>query len=292
MSFVCPRCDVVLHDGVDYTWCPSCSQPVDWVDPRGLPPTLPPRPPRSSSAKPSGLVEAMSALTLTALLAQIVVLALDPIGFVFVVPVLLAAVLGAGAFLITLLGSLGELAALARDHRTRVIHGLEHACLRLLERRGLGAGGGRTHDGFFEIEVANDGRASIEAVRQATFEAMTRLAAGDASLAFDPRCGTSLIVGIGLVSAVVVAAAITGLLAGVPVGILTAGTAAAGLLAWLGSRPLGLLVQRTFTVSTRFADAAVKRIVRVISASGDTATFLVYLCIEERAVDRAMRRAR
>src|SRR5262245_8070830 len=32
MTFACPRCDVVLHDGVDYTWCPVCSLPVDWID--------------------------------------------------------------------------------------------------------------------------------------------------------------------------------------------------------------------------------------------------------------------
>jgi hypothetical protein len=312
-SFACPSCDVVLHDGVDYTWCPMCLHPVDWVDldkplwccetcdaivnalradwPHCVecdrvmtrvhafesPPAVvadgPGRAPAIGSAIGSAVITA-------AVIAQLVVLALDPLGLVFIAPLLLFAVLAACAFLLTLLGSLGELSALARDQRTRVIHGLEHACLKTLERDGLCPRGGQTYDGFFEIAVRNDGRASIAAVRQATYEAMTRIAHGESSLAFDPRCGTSRLVALALTSAVILAGAIIALVAGAPPGLLAATTILTALLAWLASRPLGLLAQRAITVSTRFAAAAVHRIVRVVSASGDTATFLVFLRID------------
>ena len=309
MSYACPSCDVILYDGVDYTWCPVCSQPVDWVDlckpfwccdtcdaivneVRADWPTCAAcqramtrvhaleSPPSSSSSGPGRIAEIGSLALMLVLLAQFVVLALDPVGFIVVAPYLVLAVLGAGIYLIAVFASLAELRALIRDHHTRVIHGLEHACLKLLERRGFKHRGGQTHEGFFEIEIKNDGRASIEAVRQATYEAMTRLAHGETSLALDPRCGTSLMVGIAVVSALIIISTIAAFLAGVPAGILAAGTATASVLAWLGSRPLGLLAQRTLTVSTGFVGALVHRIVRVVSASGDTATFLVYLRIQ------------
>jgi hypothetical protein len=54
----------------------------------------------------------------------------------------------------------------------------------------------------------------------------------------------------------------------------------ASLLAWWGSRPLGIWVQRTLTVSTRFADAEVQHVKRVVHASGKTATFLVYVAVK------------
>ena len=309
MSYACPSCDVILYDGVDYSWCPACSQPVDWVDlckpfwccdtcdaivneVRADWPTCAAcqrsmtrvhaleSPPTAPSTGPGRIAEIGSLVMMLGYLAQFVVLALDPAGFIVIAPYLVLAVVAAGAYLIVVFVSLDELRALIRNHHTRAIHGLEHGCLKLLERRGFKHQGGQTHDGFFEIEIKNDGRASIEAVRQATYEAMTRLAHGETSLALDPRCGTSLMVGIAIVSALIVIATIAAFLAGVPPGILAASTAIASLLAWLGSRPLGLVAQRTLTVSTDFVGALIHRIVRVVSPSGDTATFLVYLRIQ------------
>src|SRR5215813_5401590 len=31
-SYACPRCDLILNDGVAYTFCPACDARVDWVD--------------------------------------------------------------------------------------------------------------------------------------------------------------------------------------------------------------------------------------------------------------------
>lgn len=272
----CDRCDAIVNEvRADWPTCGDCGRAMTRVHALESPPPLP------SSSSREGTLAAIGAPAMAAVgLAQIVVLALDPLGLAFVAPLLLVAVIGASGFLIAVFGSLGELRALVRDQRTRVIHGLEHACLKLLDRQGCKARGGKTHAGFFEIEVVNDGRAAVHAVRQATYEAMTRVAHGEASLVFDPRCGTSLMVGVALVSILIVVAAIVGLVAGAPPGILAASTVVIALLAWWGSRPLGLLAQRTLTVSTSFAAAAVQRIVRVVHASGETATFLVYIHVQ------------
>ena len=32
MTFACRTCQLVLHDGVDYTWCPKCNGTVDWIE--------------------------------------------------------------------------------------------------------------------------------------------------------------------------------------------------------------------------------------------------------------------
>jgi hypothetical protein len=311
MSYACPACDVILYDGIDYLWCPVCSLPVDWVDlskpfwccetcdafvneerehwpacnacacPMSRVQALESPPPPPS---PSIAVERAAAIGVSVMmvlqLVELAALALDPLGFVIVAPLLLLFVFGAVAFSVAALASVRELVALIRDQRTRSIHGLEHACLNLLERRGCKPVGGQTHDGFFEIEILNDGRASVEAVLNAASEAMTRVTGGESSLAFDPRCGTSLLVGLAVVSVLIITATIAGFVKGIPPGALAASTAIAALLAWWGSRPLGLLAQRTLTVSTKFAAAQVQRIVRVINASGSTATFLVYVHIQ------------
>src|SRR5262249_35522107 len=132
----------------------------------------------------------------------------------------------------------------------------------------------------FEIEIANNGRALVETVQDAASEAVTRILCGETSLAFDPRCGTSLLVAIALVSLVVTGAAVVGFWNGIPLGILGASTAIAAIVVWCGSRPLGLLAQRLLTVSTRFADARVQRIVHAVDPSGSTATFLVYIDVQ------------
>jgi hypothetical protein len=277
-SFMCSSCRLVLYDGPDYSWCPTCSALVDWIE---LDRPWSPPPPHSGSSSVSGMAQiGLSALTL-ACLGLLVTLALDPLGFAFVAPLLLVAVIAAGYLLVAVAASLGELWDLARDHRTRVIHGLEHACIKLLERQGRKVIAGQTHLGFFELTIVNDGRASAVAVEQATTEAIARIAAGERSLALHRRCGTSLIVGAVTVSALILTATVVGVIEGVPRGPLILGTAVAALLVWRGSRTLGLLAQRAATVSTAFAAALVHRIVRVADASGDTATFLVHLHVFE-----------
>jgi hypothetical protein len=277
-SFMCSSCRLALYDGVDYSWCPACSAMVDWIE---LDRPWSPPPPRAGASSVSGMAEiGLSALTLV-YGGLLVTLATDPLGFVLAAPLLLGAVIAAGCLLVAVVASLGVLWGLARDPRTRVIHGLEHACGKLLERQGHKVIAGQTHSGFFELVLVNDGRASTGAVEQAVTEAIARIAEGERSLALDHRCGTSLIVGAVTVSALIITATVVGLVEGVPRDALILTTAVAALLVWRGSRTLGLLAQRAATVSTAFAAALVHRILRVAGASGDTATFLVHLHVFE-----------
>ena len=59
----------------------------------------------------------------------------------------------AGIFLWSLGSSFRELRDLARDRTTRIIHGLEHATIRILLDEGSIVYGGLTHTGFFEIDL-------------------------------------------------------------------------------------------------------------------------------------------
>lgn len=313
LSFVCPVCDFVLYDGVDYQSCPRCLRSVDWVDlaeplwccatcdafvneERAAWPWCDacalamtqvyareqPAEPRADEGSEGGSPPRRShwaAPGVKALFcAQLMVLLLDPLGFVLAAPVMLLAVFAAISLLVMVLGSLGEMRALARDRRTRVLHGLEHACIRMLQRRCTPLAG-QTHTGFFEVEIANDGRASVEAVERATKLAIARVARGEAALTLHPQCGTSLMVGVVMVSLLLVVGGVAGLIAGLELRIVTAGMAFGSLLAWWGSRPLGIWVQRTLTVSTRFAAAEVQHVKRVVHASGRTATFVVHVAV-------------
>jgi hypothetical protein len=310
-SFACPGCDFVLWEEIDYTWCPKCGLDVDWIDPR-----LPvwccatcdelvnedrdawPRCTRCETVmsrvhaveepipdrnRGPGLAIAFGqTVYLLALVAQVIVLALDPIGRAFLAPLIALGVLGAGLMIVAVASGLGELGAVVRDRRTRVIHGLEHACLELLRRDGHRIHGGQTTTGMFEIEIENAGRASLHAVTEATRTAIQRIDAGDHALAYSRQCGTSLLVALLLLSVVVIGGAVIALVAGVRTDVVIAGTAAMGLVAWLASRPLGLLAQRTLTVSTRFKYAVVREVTRVISADGRRARFVVRLAVGAR----------
>lgn len=128
--------------------------------------------------------------------------------------------------------------------------------------------GGQTHSGFFTIRIVDDGRISDDTVRRAAREAAWRISGGEADLALDPRCGTSRLVAAGLVSVLIVGAAVVGVAMGIHPGVLTASTAFAAALMWFGSRPVGLLAQRALTVSTRFAAARVERVTHTVNASG------------------------
>ena len=55
-----------------------------------------------------------------------------------------------------------ELRAIATYHTTRVIHGLEHATLTVLEERGVHVRGGQTSHGMFALELDHDNALRIK----------------------------------------------------------------------------------------------------------------------------------
>jgi hypothetical protein len=321
-SFACPSCDYVLWDGVCYTSCPVCDLPVDWVDlssplwccstcdalvnePRAewpvcdacatpmtevhaleRPPVLGP----ATDRRRRGRVVAETVLWLLGV-AQMIAMTMDPVSFAFIAPLLLVGFGGACVVVLVMFVSLGELRAVVRDRHTRVIHGLEHACVKLLQRDGHRPLRGLTHPGSFEIDVAHDGRTSPKDLRRVVNEAIKRIRNGERALAHDPRCGTSLLVGALLAAVVILAATSTGLLLDVPLQPLAAIAIAAVAVARLGSRPLGLLAQR-LTVATHFASASVHRVVLSVTACGSVAQYVVYIRVRLSRRDRGRGAAR
>jgi hypothetical protein len=193
-------------------------------------------------------------------------LALDPVGRIFIAPLVLLLVVVAGLFLATIVVARTELRALVVNRRVRVIHGLEHACVAILQERGFRPIQGRTQEGSFTLVVGDDTPSA--AVRQATREAIDRFARGDTRTAYSPHCGTSLLVGITMFALIVVGCAIAAIVFGVPAGSAFMAAAVLGVAAQVAWRPLGLLAQRTLTVSTRFARATVGRVTRTQDERG------------------------
>lgn len=281
LSFECTSCRLRVWDGVDYSWCPRCSAKVSWIDPETTPvfndaaPLLRPDAPYVGMA--SGLAVGIGGAIYGVLrLIQLGALALDPVGRIYAAPLLLVLVAGAVFVVGSLAATIGELRELVRDRVTRVAHGVEHACIALLERAGHKAFEGRTQKSAFVVEIANDGRASNARVRAAAIEAIDRLLNGERELAFTPRCGTSLLVKIVLASMVVIGCATGVALFGLSLPIVL-GTIIAAIAAAVLARPLGLLAQRAWTVSTEFSSASVRLVESETTARGDRVVFLVAL---------------
>lgn len=325
-TFVCPACDVVLWDGVSYSWCPVCDLPVDWVDlsipvwccptcdtminerrddvprcpPCGTPlvrieamehppaddipkPALPASPGRVRRVVESLLEKVIAGVLLLCLIGPLLSLAVDPhwrlLALAFALPVFLIPPTLAGVFLWSLGSSLRELRDLARDRKTRVIHGLEHAAIRVLLDDGHIVYGGLTHPAFFEVHLYNEGKAEKQAsvVRKAVTTAIRRVRDGERRLAYDHRCGTSMLVSVLLVALMAVASTVVGFFYHLsPLVLLIIGAAFVGTTL-IAARPLGLLAQLLLTVSASFRSARVLRIVRTLPAGGERVCFDVYL---------------
>lgn len=311
-TFVCPQCDFVLDDEVIYVSCPVCQLPVDWVDmerPLWCCATCDaivndwrdewPRcercdalmdrvhaletAPASNATGPSVVRRIGIGLYTLTMIAQIVVMALDPLGFVFVAPFLILALVAAVAMLVSFVASLGELRALVGDRATCVVHGLEHATVNILLADGAPALGGETHAGGFVIELRNDGTVRPDAVERAAHDAIRRVHTGERALAYSPRCGTSVLVALLLLAIIVVGGSVLGFVLGASAGAIAAAVVAVALLTWPAARPLGLLAQRTLTVSTTFASATVTRVVHAVDPEGDRVRFAVLIAVDRAA---------
>ena len=261
-AFVCTTCDVVLDDGVDYTWCPKCGGAVQAIaaeDPVQQP-SLP-----SISGVARGLLVAFVVL-------QAIFALIAPDAFPYLSLWLFVAQLGGLAVVALAVVLSPDLRALARDRRTRILHGLEHATINLMLERGFPVYYGCTYDGEFVIHIKHDGRSwdRLLEIRDLAREAIVRIVRGDRALAYSPNCGTSWLVGYCLLAVAIVAAGLVGRMLGVPAGIVFAGTVGAALLAKALERPLGLWVQRWLSVSTELLVASVKDMEPSVSSDGNT----------------------
>src|SRR5205085_2771276 len=134
---------------------------------------------------------------------------------------LVLAQIAAVAVVLLMLVLAPDVRALARDKRTRILHGLEHATINLLLERGFPVRSGCTYDGEFVIRIDHDGRTwnRFTELRDAPTEAVIRVVRGEYALAYTPQCGTSWLVGYCLLALAIVASGATGLALAVPTGI-------------------------------------------------------------------------
>ena len=337
-AYVCPRCDLILHDGTAYEVCPACNALVDWVDLR-LPvwacPTCdalvnsdvapPPWCGRCDRAlrrlrsyeRPSlpgeehtslvrlleratstpvgvGVVQVLSALPALSM-------SLHPqwraLGIGWFLPVMLVPSLLAVFVLGAIANSTTELRELRRDRRTRVIHGIEHTTVNLLERRGFRLRGGLTEHGLFNLWVLSErprgskrylDRGGADAVRRACNFAIRLLRRGNTRFAFDRRCGTTWLTEFILGEIGILAALVIGVVAHLDARGLMILLTAQFLLLAVGSRPIGWALQRLLTVSTRFERARVTRVQRRVESDA-AIRFIVHLRVETEPTARERR---
>jgi len=313
-TFVCRACRLVLDDGVDYTWCPKCNATVDWIDGRFhvwtcdvcdliinkrlIPDEACPScheplvhvsaPLASRRSEPRSMLDLARIVGIALLVIQAVFALLDPDGFPYLRPLLVFIQLAAIVTLAWFVMGSNELRALASDRSARIIHGIEHATASVLEERGLTVLHGQTTHGLFLIELAHDGKhyEDLEhTVGEAAADAVSRIRFGEHRLAYDARCGTSMLVAIALLAFAIVGSGVLGLLLDVPGGINFALTVFAGLLARVFARRAGLAAQRWLTVSTEFSSAIITRVDKRVSSDGKVLTAIVMVDVIPLAVD-------
>ena len=292
----CSGCDALQNQRVDaHPRCVACDLPMQQAD---VPePPRPPEPAAQTPAAPPGPVRralrkvievAVSVVMLGAVITPLLSLALDPtwrdLALALAAPIVLVPLTMAGLFMWAMRASFRELRDLAADRVTRIIHGLEHAAIKIMERDGQPALGGLTRKGFFEVyvssESANPGQAKL--IRRSTSEAIRRVRDGERRLAFDRRCGTSLLIAVLLVALAALASGVVGLFMHLrPQVVLAIGVGFVALVV-VGARPLGLLAQRLLTVSTALRSARVLRIVRRLE-NDYVIAYEVHLSVRPRA---------
>ena len=277
MTYRCGACRIELCDGVEYASCPRCGREVDWIAATPPAPTALPSVPRVTRA------------LLYALLGLQVTLALvDPWGFPYLVPITILIQLYALRALLAIAFAPMAFYELARDRRTRIVHGFEHATAAILAERGIAVTEGLSVPNGFSIMLPHQQRVfeRLHVVEAAARAAIQRIAAGETALAYHDRCGTSWLVGNAVVSLVIVGLGVTAFVLGVPPGITFAATVIAIALAARGAVPLGRLAQRLWTVSTDFAAARVVSVTRHVTADASHVGFDIAIDVVPRD-DRA-----
>jgi Zn finger protein HypA/HybF involved in hydrogenase expression len=308
-TFACRDCRITLHDGVDYTWCPRCGKEVDWIDGRYRVLTCQPcdllvnkrvvehdrcpnctepltsisgplRPDEQPKAAPRPLWVMTRRVGLAIVLVQAVLAFLDPEAFPYLGPLLVFAQLAGFLIIAAMVVGSAELRAISTYHTTRVIHGLEHATVAVLEERGVHVRAGQTSHGMFALELDHDGTLyeNLETtVRDATTDAISRIRFGEHTLAYHRQCGTSMLVGIALLGLAIVGVGIAALILGAPSGLTFAFSVMAAFAVRAIHHPIGFAAQRWLTVSTNFASAVVTHVEKRVSSDGHTLTAIVMI---------------
>jgi hypothetical protein len=258
----CPRCYGSLREVLQGAPFPSQPSPAPLPEPaRPIPKKVPEK--RTTGS----LIAPYLYLFTTVVFAG--ALALDPFGRIFIVPLVALFVLLAITFLVLFVRSLPEAVALFRDRRNRVAHGLEHACIAILEENGHPTFGGITKKGRFLVGVNYS--TSYKEVERAVREAIRRFAVGESELAYSPRCGTSAAVGSLLFALTIVGCTIAAIGFGIGIGPAFMAAAILGCFAMLFQKPLGIAAQKYLTVSARFSHVSVGEIRRDDYGGGQTA---------------------
>lgn len=227
---------------------------------------------------PAGIVS----LSVGAML-PVVLLALNPnfrwMALALAGPLLLVPVAMSGIFLGWVFAAIPEILALARDQRTRVIHGLEHATIAVLGERGIASPWGSTREREFDVCVEKGKDATPSAIRNACDTAISRVRAGETALAYTPKCGSTWLMLFALTAAMNLLLGGAGLLLQLsPLTLLAlVGLVICGVI--FGFEPLGLYFQRRWTVATDFKRARITRVVRRES-DDSTVTFEVSLAVD------------
>lgn len=265
------RCAIDLDDGVDYTQCPRCDGHVVASEPA-------PRTRSTSSTRLPTPRTASSAVLLVLVAVQLVLALVAPHDVPYLAPLLVIAQLAALPGVILAVLWIPTVRALT-DERTRILHGLEHATVAVLEERGILVDHAVTLPGVFDLALANDGRSSqlVSAIDDAVATAALRVSLGETALVYTDRCGTSRLVAELGTSLVVAAAGAIALIAGLAPGYAFALTIAGLALARLTSLRLGRLAQRYLTVSTRRARTYIGRIEPEVAVDGRWLYYTVHV---------------
>jgi hypothetical protein len=218
------------------------------------------------------------------LVVQTLFALVDPDGFPYLAQILVIAQL-IGLVVVARIVLISRDVRSLIDHRTRIVHGLEHATIRVLEERGIQVRSGMTYNGEFELVLDHDGRnwERWGEYRAAAGEAIRRVMAGEHALAYSIHCGTSYVVAISLYAIAIVAAGLVARVLGAPVGIVWAMTVGAALSARAIARRTGLAVQRWLTVSTDIEHAAVTGVEQRARPDGNRFVVTIALFVQPAA---------
>ena len=148
---------------------------------------------------------------------------------------------------------------IVNDREARVLHGLEHATISVLEERGVPVVHGYTQRrvGFVVALEGEQPREVSSVIRAAAETAIARVRAGDRSLMYAPDCNTTAVVAAVTFWAMLVVGGACGLALGASAAAAFAVTVTLGHIRAATRRPLGLLAQRLFTVGAPFTSACV-----------------------------------
>ena len=180
-------------------------------------------------------------------------------------PLLLVHAYGVVALIVALVGAYWII-EVRRDTRTRIVHGLEHATLRVLEGVAPGAGGRSLTDRFI-VNLQRDTDVELWRFRvdDAARIAIARVQAGETELAYSELCSTRRCVSDVLLGVALTASGVFTLF-GVSTAVAILGLFLAVQLWRCCEHALGILAQRWFTVTAAFKSAEV---VNVFVGEGD-----------------------